>query len=309
MITINYLSHCRPIEYWKITSYFLNKIKEENKRKIKINILATNSDNWEEYIDGIDIEIFTFTQKNNYLDKVDCALRTGGKYSIKLDEDCFINNHIWDYMIENIDFLSDDKNYLISPLLSNNIPLVDYFLEGFVCYKDSIYEDFSNQKMPKGLWGVDYSGIVFDKWDAENFYEQVSNLNSPLKGIHPIRICADAQIKLNDYIRDNFERMNMKYDYSFVEFNRPYFTINTFAIKTDDWKRALELASYDSFDEIQINNYGKINDKKFYYIDNSFSIHTLYNTMYGNKNVWNIGIENGQEYEYEFVNSILEKLK
>jgi hypothetical protein len=49
-------------------------------------------------------------------------------------------------------------------------------------------------------------------------------------------------------------------------------------------------------------------NKKFLYIQNGFGIHTIYNTMYGNKNIWNIGMENGNTYELEFVDSILGKL-
>jgi hypothetical protein len=312
MITIDYFAHDRPTYYWDITSYYFNKISEENKKKIKINVLATHPHNWQDYIDGIEIEVTNFPQDNNYLQKVSYALDTESKYSIKLDEDCFINNHIWDYLIENIDFLNSDDAFLISPLLSNNIPLVDIFIDKFVEEKEiknKIYSEFTNPQMPNGLWGVDYTPVRFSNWNIEEFYSNVSNLSSPLKGIHPIRICANAQIYLNDYILNNFNKINSKQDYSFIDFIRPYFTINTFAIKTDDWKRALELRSYDSFDEIQINNYCKMNNKICYYINNSFSIHTLYNTMYGNKNIWDIGIEDGQEYEQNFVKSILEKLK
>lgn len=309
MISINYFAHDRPIHYWQVTSYYFNKIKENNKKKIKINILSTNNNNLGKYIDGIELEEVNYPNKNNYLDKVNYSLNTNSKYSIKIDEDCFINNHIWDYIIENIEFLSNDDNYLISPLLSNNVPLTDFFIDSFVENPEQYYNYFENQRMPNGLWGVDYSSIQYEKWDCENFYEQVSKINSPLKGIHPIRICSDAQISLNQYILNNFDRINQKYEYEIQEFNRPYFTINTFAIKTDDWKRALELQSYDNFDEVQINNYGKQFNKKFFYVKNSFSIHPLYNTMYGNKNIWNIGIENGQKYEYNFVKTILEKLK
>ena len=43
MISINYLAHNRPKKFWEITKYFLNKIKPENKSKIRVNILATET--------------------------------------------------------------------------------------------------------------------------------------------------------------------------------------------------------------------------------------------------------------------------
>ena len=96
MITINYLSHNRP-HFSDLTFYFLNKIKEENKSKIQLNILASNDDNWVEKsktLIGIKTEIFIINGGNNYLDKLKIALNSNSEYSIKLDEDCFINNFI-----------------------------------------------------------------------------------------------------------------------------------------------------------------------------------------------------------------------
>jgi len=311
MISINYFAHDRPTYYWNITSYYFNRISEENKKKIRINVLATHPHNWQDYIDGIEVQVVNFSEENNYLGKVAHALNTGSKYSIKLDEDCFINNHIWDYLIENIDFLDNDDAFLISPLLSNNIPLVDIFIEKFVKekeIKDAIYGGFTNPPMPNGLWGVDYTPIRFDKWDREEFYFNVNRLPTPFKGIHPIRICAESQIILNDYILNNFDRINEKNDYTIKPFNRPYFTINTFAIKTENWLKSNLESRHDAYDEVPMNHYCKNSGKKMYYINNSFSIHTLYNTMYGNKNPWGMGIEDGKGYEYEFTQNILKKL-
>jgi hypothetical protein len=36
---------------------------------------------------------------------------------------------------------------------------------------------------------------------------------------------------------------------------------------------------------------------------------TVFNTIYGNENIWNIGMEDGYSYELEFVEKIIEKLK
>jgi hypothetical protein len=312
MISINYFAHDRPTYYWTITSHYLNKIKKENKDKIKIHILATHEHNWQDYIDGIDVEVLNFPNNNNYLGKVNYALNTGSEYSVKLDEDCFINNHIWDYLIENINFLDSDDSFLISPLLSNNIPLVDIFIDNFVKddeVKNNIYKEYLNPPMPNGVWGVDYTPIRFNKWEREEFYYNVSQLATPFKGIHPIRICAGAQITLNDYILKNFARIEEKNDYKILPFNRPYFTINTFAIKTEDWIKSNQETRYDAYDEVPMNAYSKNTRKKMYYIKNSFSIHTLYNTMYGNKNPWGMGIEDGKGYEYGFTQQILEKIK
>jgi hypothetical protein len=320
MITINYLSHNRRDfwKYWEITSHFLNKIKLENKNKVKINILATKAHNWESYLNGFDYEVTIFPDVElNYMQKIHTALSTKSKYSVKLDEDCFISNHVWDYIIENIDVLDDEDNFILTPMLSNGIPHTDRFVESFILdgnVKEKIYGWYLNQEMPVGLWGADYSPLNTYtvnslKWNSKAFFEGVSNLNTYLKGIHPIRICAKAQLLLNNYIVENFDRLVSKHDYSIKEFTEPYYTTSTFIIKTEDWRKLLEVGSYDSFDEIQLNIYREKYNKKFLYIENGFGIHTIYNTIYGNKNIWNIGMEDGYTYEVEFVESILGKLK
>ena len=320
MITINYLSHDRRDfhKYWEITSHFLNKIKPENKEKVKINILASKVHDWSYYLNGFDFEIYQFPDVSlNYMQKISAALDSPNKYSVKLDEDCFISNHVWDYIIENIDVLDDEDNFILTPMLSNGIPHTDRFVKSFV--KDpwmvgAIYRNYLNQEMPNGLWGADYTPlnaytINAETWDSDAFFDGVSKLNTYLKGIHPIRICADAQLLLNNYIVENFDRLTSKHDYSIKEFTEPYYTTSTFIIKTEDWRKLLEVGSYDSFDEIQLNIYRERYNKKFLYIENGFGIHTIYNTIYGNKNIWNIGMEDGYTYELEFVESILGKLK
>jgi len=58
-----------------------------------------------------------------------------------------------------------------------------------------------------------------------------------------------------------------------------------------------------------MNLYREKYNKNFLYVENGFGIHTIYNTIYGNKNIWNIGMEDGYTYEVDFVDSILGKLK
>lgn len=323
MITINYFSHVGKShrfdlnEYWEITSYFLNKIKPENKDKIFLNILATKEYDWSSSLKNIKHRVYKFPSVDlNYMQKVDIAVKNSEKYAIKLDEDCFISNYVWDFFIENITVLDDEKNFILTPMLSNGIPHTDRFVESFILdesIKQKIYSCYLKQKMPNGLWGVDYSSldeytVNALEWNSENFFMGVSMLNTPIKGIHPIRICAEAQITMNNYILKNFNRIMSEHDYYIKEFKEPYYTTSSFAIKTEDWKNILEKKQYDSFDEISLNLYGSESKKKFLYVQNSFSIHTMYNTIYGNQNRWDIGMERGMIYEKELVKEIRSNL-
>jgi len=319
MITINYLSHQRKdiYKYWKLTCYYLNKIKPENKEKIRVNILATKPYDWGSELQGISYKTFYFPDiEVNYMQKINVAVNDSDKYSIKLDDDCFIGSHVWDFIIENIEVLDDENNFILTPLLSNNIPHTDRFLETFVEddeLRNKIHNCYLNQAMPNGLFGADYSPldeytVRSSEWNSKNFFDGVSRLGTYLKGIHPIRICGEAHVLLNNYLVENLERIQEKREYSIKEFTEPYYTTSTFAIRTEEWKRLLQTPAYDAFDEIQLNMYRQITGKKFLYVENGFGIHTIYNTLFGNKNPWGIGLEYGREYELEFVNDLTEKL-
>jgi hypothetical protein len=73
MISIDYFSNNR-LDFFDLTFYFINKIKQENKEKIKINILS-NSNNYDFFVEKIkkyDLPIFIikFNDGFNYTEKL-----------------------------------------------------------------------------------------------------------------------------------------------------------------------------------------------------------------------------------------------
>lgn len=316
-ITINYLSHNR-LNYTELMFYFLSKIKDSNKEKIKLNILATHNNNWVEKCEklGIEYEIHTITSNNNYLDKINIAISTNTKYSVKLDEDCFINNHVWDFLIENVELLENTDILTMSPVMSNNIPSCDYFISDYITdenIKDKIYGYFLNRDMPNGLWGVNYTSLneyttQSKVWDPVSFYKKLDSLNTNTKGIHPLRISYEAQIEINDYILNNIDKFLSKNNYEFITIDAPYFTNSLFFIKTEEWVNVLKQSTVDSYDEIALNKYKKDNNKQFLFIKNGFGIHPMFNTVHGNKNPWGIGGEHGEQDELNFYNNLSNKI-
>ena len=316
MINICYLSHDR-INFHDLTFYFLNKIKPENKLKIHLSILSTHEFNWDlTRLEGISVSINRFNSNQNYLDKIRHSINSIAEYSIKLDEDCFINNHVWDYIIENINVLDDINNLLLSPIMSNNIPSCDLFINDFIKdqnIKNEIYNYFLARDMPIGLWGVDYSPLnkftlQANKWEYDLFYKGVSELPTRIKGIHPLRITYEAQVLINDYIINNVDQFIDNNDYEIFEVFAPYFTNSLFAIKTSEWRNILNNKDVDSYDEIALNTYKKENNKKFLFIKNGFGLHPMYNTVFGNKNPWGIGVENGEQLELNFYNNLKKQI-
>ena len=69
----------------------------------------------------------------------------------------------------------------------------------------------------------------------------------------------------------------------------------------------MKLIVNDSYDEISLNNLIRENDKKIVFIKNGFGVHIMFNTVYGNKNRWGIGGEDGWTYEKNFCKRLKEK--
>lgn len=316
-ITINYLSHDR-LDFCELMFHFLSKIKEENKQKIKINILASQENNWKELCDplGIEYSVHIIKSNRNFLDKIDIALSTDTKYSVKLDEDNFANNHIWDYMIEKVDVLNNEEYLALAPVMTNNIPSCDFFIEDYIKdeeVKSMIYGYFLNRSMPNGLWGVDYTvlnkhTINAKQWNPKAFYESVANLGTQIMGIHPLRISYEAQKTINDYIIDHIEDFVNKKEYEIFTVDVPYYNNGISVIKTDEWRKILSQSSVDGFDEISLNIYKNKHDKKILFIKNAFAVHPMYNTVFGDKNPWNIGVANGQQAESDFYKKLVNKV-
>ena len=317
MIDILFFSHNR-LDFFESIFFFVKKIKKENQKKINFTILTT--DEHVEFFKKFNVDlifnykIIPFKSGFNYTSKLQYATNSKSDYSIKIDEDCLINNHIWDYMIENTSVLDNSDNLLISPMLSTSIPSCDDFIENFLNDEEKtiIYDIFLKQKMPNGLFNVNYEPlnehtIHSTKWLPEKYYESLEKLPTKTKGMHPLRISYEGQITLNNMIVKNFDSLNEKKNYELYEINSPYFTINMFMMKTSTWKTIVD--SYkEVYDEIPISNYKRDNNKKFLFISNGFGIHTMYNTVYGNKNRWGIGGENGDIDEANFIKQLNEKI-
>ncbi len=312
MININYFSNSR-LEFFTLIFHFIKKIKPENKDKIIFNILTTSSNVsfFEKFKnDGVNMNIIKFNDGFNYTEKLKYVLNLDVEYSVKLDEDCIINNHIWDYMIENVNTLDDENNLLISPLLSTTLPSCDEFINGFLSKedRDTITNFLVNQKMPNGLFGVNYEPLnkyTVDsvEWDYKAYLKGLGELPTNVKGMHPMRISYKAQTTINDLILKNYNKIVNNGDYSLFEIETPYFTNNLFLIKTSVWKHIFD--KYGGvYDEIPISDYKKNNNKKFLFIKNGFGIHTMYNTIYGNSNIWGIGGTDSEKKELEFIEEL-----
>ena len=297
-------------------------IKKENKDKIKVVVLADNPDDKSElensktHLKNIECEIIYHPNGHNYMSKINKTKNCDTPYLAKWDEDVFVPCHVWDYMIENLNVLESSEVMQIMPTMSTTIPCVDLFIEDFVTdlkIKEKLNNIFLDRPLPKGLWGVDYeplneATINSTKWSPKKYYDILRNLGTNLMGMHPMRISWEGHFLLNDYITTNFNRLMSKHSYSFTELDEPYFNNNLFIIKSDRWTEITGMIR-DAYDEVTQNIYRNNNKLKVLYVKNGFSIHTMFNTIHGAGNPWNIGNESSQEKENLFFEEIIKKLE
>jgi hypothetical protein len=293
MLTINYFPH-RPsrAKLANIVFYYLCKIRPEYKSKVKVNILyAGNSHVWENIAgnlvsNGIDTYTAEFPFTLNYMDKVHLACESETEYCCKLDDDVWISNHLWEYILDNLSIL-DDKNAVISPVLSTVIPVIEDFVEGVGTKEeiDSLYKIFHDYEFIP-LWGADYTSLNeinknSKSWDKDAFYNKMMDFPHYYKGIHPARMVEEAQVKINDIALNHYDKIKEKQNYSLDIKKVPYLCNNLFFIKTKVWKEIINDQSLfkDAFDEVPLNLYIHKNNMNYVFTKEGYGVHIFYNCV------------------------------
>lgn len=296
-ICIGYLTDNRRTYTFDKFIHFLNKIK--NKEKIHLLILINNitPDFFENIIKtnliGVRYTICSFQNENNYINKIktfiDFTKNNNMEYCMKFDNDLIINNHVIDYMIENVTLLENKENLFITPVLSSGIPTTDYFIEDFFneTEKKHIHDLFLKTTMPANLWGFNYEPLNeytrnSTEWKPANFINKLNELNYFYKGIHPIRINKEAIDYMNTVILKYKNKIYEKQDYK-IEINEKfsYLCNSLFIISADNYDKLVHNPALyvDPFDEVPVNKFREMQHLNGIFIRNSFSIHPIYNTI------------------------------
>jgi hypothetical protein len=285
MLQINVLAHyTHRLNFLTRSLYELKKIKNKDKVKLVIGY-TTDAAHWtkikKEFNDvGILCEIF---QDGNYMNKIRRFITSECEYSCSMDEDIILNQYLWDFMIENISVLDNDKNLILIPLISNGIPTTEKFIEDFCNneQKEEMHNIFRNTNMRYehmvGHTNLDYSFL--DNWD-ETFISRLNQIDHHYRGIHPIRMSYEANIKIAQIICGSKTFFDKK-DYTIEIEKIPYFCNSFYMIKTKTWASFINDNTLyrDPFDEVPLNLYMRKTDSDVAIVRNGFCIHMCYNTV------------------------------
>jgi hypothetical protein len=296
-ICIGYLADNRRTYTFDKFIYFLNKVT--NKEQLHLLILINNisKDFFENIIrtnlTNVKYTILSFHNDNNYINKIktfiDFTQKNNIKYCMKFDNDLIVNNHIIDFMIENVTLLENKENLFITPCISSGIPTTDYFIEDFFddTEKNNIYNIFLKTNMPNNLWGFNYeplneNTLNSNKWEADKFITKINNLGYYYKGIHPIRINIEAITYMNSVILKYKNKIHDKQDYK-IQINNSfsYLCNSIFIIDVANYEKIVNNNTLyvDPYDEVPVNRFCQMNNLNGVFIRNSFSIHPIYNTI------------------------------
>lgn len=271
------MSHDR--RYEPIHVEIFNRLKASTKQQITLVVLATDDAVGSAFakLDGIDHEIRHFPD-GRYLNKVYSGSDSKLPYSIKLDEDIFISPRSWDHFIENLSCLDAKGHSVLTLPLQNGIPTCEIFLDDYLddAARAPLYQAMADFQFG-WFWGIDYTSL---RWNRSDFYEQVRRLETPLKGVHPVRFSLELQKAINAAIFAQPAKFLEPNGSHLEEIAAAYFCNSVFAIRTSNWRQVCEVSS-DSFpaggfDEVPLNQFIYRTGGKLHCLRGLFGLHALY---------------------------------
>jgi len=312
MITFNYIPHQRQ-HYSSLFFYFLNKIKDNNKKQIILNVYTSDVQFFNEKCKTLNNISYNIISSNpDYWSKLQLIkINNLTEYSIKVDEDIFMNSKVLDFIIENTNIVDQKDTLILAPLMSCNIPTTDYFINSYFEKEDTIKinKSFLNVDLNyvSKWWGYNYSHLneftIQNKtgyWNYEKFLEASNNINHHFKGIHPVRVGREPHEIINNLLLENLDKFINCSNFKIFYLKNRYFTNSFFLIRTDRWLELLNDKSLyvDPFDEVPLNKYAVKNNMNFAFIDGAFAIHTAFNT----NSDFNIELKFQNEIEKKIIN-------
>lgn len=233
---------------------------------------------------------------NHYMNRTHHAASSNCKYSCRLDDDIFMSSYVWEYVMNNITILDNSDVGVLNPILTTSTFSCELFINQFLNseQQEYIFSIFKRDNIYSNIWGIDYSPIHViisntPKWDGFLVFNELRKLPTFFRGVHPIRFSSEANESLAKMVLGNFEKIQKRHEYSIVNMVG-YHDTHFMFFTTELWKNSLK-KSYDSFDEISINQYCRENNLSMSYINNGFGIHMCHGIVSNQSEIEKMYIE------------------
>jgi hypothetical protein len=278
----------------------LANIKQQNRDKIHLVVCCnvSNESTFNEILmtvveAGIEVSL-ALLESDEYVHKMNIAQQTQTEYICKWDDDVFINRHVWDFMIENVDNVLNNPNVsVLAPTLSNGMSSIELFIKDFLTdpEKELVSKMFIRDNIDPNIFGCNYQSAYdyitkLDSWDGDRYWEMIQSLNptidrnvpwfySIVKGVHPGRFSYDYNMFIANHAIRNKNLILDKREYYLEQYITPYFCNNLFIAKTQFYLDAQQLF-FDHWDEGQLTLFANQLGKAPMYVGNCYGIHMAY---------------------------------
>jgi len=317
------LYSCGPkIHRFRFSTKIVDELLEiKNKDKIILCIHGEEQilNLWANYLSGktpgFEIRLYKYDNPW-YLAKTYTSMNTPCKYTCKLDDDALISRYVWDYMIDNLDKLSD-KNPVIAPIFTNGIPSTELFVEDFLNEEDqkTAHSLFLSGTILRNQWNLDYEDVnnkikSMKKWDGREYWDYMENADIKwetsvdpatgklvpwsyfaVRGVHPARFSKEYNMFIADRIIENKDKFFGKNDYRLEEYHAPYWTNNIVVATNDFWLKSVPIHN-DGWDEGCMNLRMMMDESRVLYVRNGFGIHMAYGMTEGQPEIERYYTEN-----------------
>jgi hypothetical protein len=298
-LLISYLTNQKRHYTFRHFIELLDKSIHKDQWKLFILIDSDTSTFYTEELKRVSIpnvEIQEFCYADNYIWKLrhscDIAIQQNIPYMMKCDNDIFMTAPTFDFMFENLEKLAgkdetnQNKHLTLGPVLSTGIPTVEYFMEQFMdhdavatlreLFLQTEFVDRDHTKYKQ----LNAHTLYSEKWNKNEFFENLKNTVYPLRGVHPIRINDDAIQFVNQYVLNHKELFYQDWDKEIIcDISAPYLCNSVFCIRTDMYHSILydHKLFRDAYDEIPLNKYAWNHNMDHLFVKNGFAIHMYYN--------------------------------
>lgn len=292
LITVNFLAHHRR-RYLPAVCSELAAASEETRSRLQAKILiyplrsfgAVKASARMLRESGIPTRIVS---SGNYMGKARVVARARTPLTMKHDEDVFMSRSDWATYVDaaaSADWLTWD---VLAPVISSGIPGCEHFLDFYASdhLRSSLRQHFAEYRIPN-LWGVNFEPLAgtYRADDPSAFLEAVRRLETPYKGIHPVRLSRFAQEALIDEaLRSLRTRAGQPVRDIVPLAASPYFCNNSFVSTTRFYREMIDGIDRgefysDGFDEVPLNQALDARGRKIGFVRDALAIHPSYNAV------------------------------
>lgn len=225
---------------------------------------------------------------SDYKSKIRYMSNVATDLVMKLDDDIFMTTDSWIDFFRSESSVDWSQSVVYAPIISTGIPGVEDYLSLFVtdAVRDGLRLEFAQTHIPD-LWGMDFQPLQgsYSEGAPVEFFDAVSGLECVYKGIHPIRIRADLQMKLAKYAVDNPDSLRPLTPETLVPSVRGrYFCNSIVAVEPSTYRTIIEGMDSgrffdDGFDEVAFNQFLKTEDRLVIFNKSVAALHPSYNTI------------------------------